>query len=230
MTRDAGYYSRGEAANYDALIGAQPDLLPVIRELADVGGKRIADLGAGTGRLTLQVLPEASYVAAVDASAQMLDRLREKAGPQPGGKLKLAVAGHDRTGLATGGFDLILSGWSICYGVSPSQPGWEERLEAIWKEITRIGAPGADVILFENYGTATLEPSPPGHLLPYFSMLEAKYGFVRRVIRVDYPFADEEEAEARTGAFFGRETAELVRLNSWRKVPEYAGAWHRKLA
>ncbi|KKC46138.1 hypothetical protein VE23_01925 [Paenibacillus sp. D9] len=229
MTRDAQYYSRGEAANYDALIGAQRSLLPVLRKLADPSGKRIADLGAGTGRLTLQVLPVAASVAAVDTSEQMLDRLREKAGLQPEGKLKLAVADHAGTGLDSCAYDLILGGWSICYGVAPSQPGWEQRLAAIESEMNRIGIPGGDVVLFENYGTAAEEPAPPEHLLAYFRSLEERYEFKRTVVRVDYRFADVREAAARTGAFFGPETAEKVRRNGWSIVPEFAGVWHRKL-
>jgi ubiquinone/menaquinone biosynthesis C-methylase UbiE len=50
----------------------------VFRELHDVKGWKIADIGAGTGRLTIPLLEKGAKVTACDASAQMLEVLQEK--------------------------------------------------------------------------------------------------------------------------------------------------------
>ena len=52
----------------------------------------------------------------------------------------------------------------------------------------RIARPGADIILFENYGTAVEQPLPPDYLLSYFQRLESVYGFQLRIIQTDYRF------------------------------------------
>ena len=80
----------GAARRYDALVGANPGYHAALRgsarhlRLADGGaGSRILDLGCGTGASTaalLAVAPRAEIVA-VDASAGMLARAREKSWP-----------------------------------------------------------------------------------------------------------------------------------------------------
>ena len=153
-----------------------------------LSGRRAVDLGAGTGRLTLEMLPYVESATAVDASAEMLERLALKAGPQASSKLEIVVADYASTGLPSGAYDLIVSGWAVCYCASSTFPGWEERLDLVITEMKRIARPGADIILFENYGTAVEQPLPPDYLLPYFQRLESVYGFQLRIIQTDYRF------------------------------------------
>lgn len=80
------------ADSYDRLVDANPGYDDHLREsarrlrlTAGGGGKRVLDVGCGTGRSTAalrQVHPEASIVG-VDASAEMLASAREKAWPRP---------------------------------------------------------------------------------------------------------------------------------------------------
>ena len=131
MTRDRSYYDQGQAGDCDGLIGAQPNLLPWLLETAVLSGRRAVDLGAGTGRLTLEMLPYVESATAVDASAEMLERLALKAGPQASSKLEIVVADYASTGLPSGAYDLIVSGWAVCYCASSTFPGWEERLDSL---------------------------------------------------------------------------------------------------
>ena len=50
----------------------------VFRELPSVEGWKIADVGAGTGRLTIPLIEKGAHVTACDASSQMLEVLRQK--------------------------------------------------------------------------------------------------------------------------------------------------------
>jgi SAM-dependent methyltransferase len=53
--------------------------LPVWRELADAEGSPILDVGAGTGRVTLDLARRGHEVVALDLSAELLDALRDRA-------------------------------------------------------------------------------------------------------------------------------------------------------
>jgi 2-polyprenyl-3-methyl-5-hydroxy-6-metoxy-1,4-benzoquinol methylase len=49
-----------QAADYHDLIAKQPDLTAIIKDIRPIRGLDIVDLGAGTGRLTTILAPEAN--------------------------------------------------------------------------------------------------------------------------------------------------------------------------
>jgi SAM-dependent methyltransferase len=53
--------------------------LPLWRELADAEGSPILDVGAGTGRVTLDLARRGHEVVSLDLSAELLDALKERA-------------------------------------------------------------------------------------------------------------------------------------------------------
>jgi SAM-dependent methyltransferase len=53
--------------------------LPLWRELATTEGSPVLDVGAGTGRVTLDLARRGHEVVALDCSAELLDALRERA-------------------------------------------------------------------------------------------------------------------------------------------------------
>ena len=65
---------------YDRKAGTDPaEDVTLLRDLGLNGTHTLVDLGAGTGTLTLAAAPLCQRVVAVDASPEMLTRLREKA-------------------------------------------------------------------------------------------------------------------------------------------------------
>jgi SAM-dependent methyltransferase len=83
----AHYANRDVASGFDALRFGGPVgrfLLEyqeqfLLRALAPVGGKTVADVGAGTGRASIGLARAGAVVTGLDASAEMLDVARERA-------------------------------------------------------------------------------------------------------------------------------------------------------
>ncbi|MCD1258392.1 class I SAM-dependent methyltransferase [Paenibacillus athensensis] len=214
---------------YEALISRQPSLLPAIREICDPHGLDIIDLGAGTGRLTIPLAQEGRSLLALDASAAMLEIAKCKLRAAGGSAVwRTAVCDMARIAAPSSSADLVVAGWSLCYSASSTSSGWESRLDVAMQEIRRVLRPGAIAIIFETLGTGYTEPSPPDFLTGYFALLEQRYGFSRRWQRLDYHFADVEEAARLCGFFFGEELAKEVRTNRLTVLPECAGLWWRR--
>jgi SAM-dependent methyltransferase len=69
---------------HDLECGAYDADLPLWRELvAEAGGGPVLDVGAGTGRVTLDLAAGGAEVVALDAEAELLDALRARAGDLP---------------------------------------------------------------------------------------------------------------------------------------------------
>lgn len=79
---DASSYGRGFADVYDDWYADVSDIdatvEAVARLAAGTGSRRVLELGVGTGRLALPLATRGLAVVGVDASPEMLDRLREK--------------------------------------------------------------------------------------------------------------------------------------------------------
>ncbi len=132
------------AATYDEkpnpLLALEERLLTPL--VGDVSGKRIVDVGCGTGRW-LGRLREcgAASVVGIDASPEMLARAGAKG---PGGAL--VCARGDRLPLRTGAADVILC--SFLLGYVPDLTGFA-------REIARVAAPGALVFLSDFHPEAS---------------------------------------------------------------------------
>jgi SAM-dependent methyltransferase len=81
---DEGTYGRGFADVYDDWYDDVSDVDATVEGVvalcAETGGRRVLELGVGTGRLALPLLQRGLEVTGVDASPEMLERLRAKPG------------------------------------------------------------------------------------------------------------------------------------------------------
>ncbi|MBO8170823.1 MAG: class I SAM-dependent methyltransferase [Bacillaceae bacterium] len=219
---------QNETDRYDQLISRQPDVIDRIRQIIRVDNLDIVDLGAGSGRLTVQLAPYAKSITAVDASRAMLQINEQKLKQLGIINWRTAVADHRELPLETNSADLLVSGWSICYVASSNVEGWEHNIEQVISEIKRVLRPGGTVIIFETVGTGTETPDPPDFLKGYYGLLEQKYGFHHTWFRLDYTFNSMNEAEDLTRFFFGDELADRVIEENLIRVPECAGMWWLK--
>jgi len=213
---------RDRAARYDALVARedhQGNLLPALLEAATLRGAVVAEMGAGTGRVTALVAPLAKRVCAFDASDAML---RQAARRSLGDHVTLAVADHRALPLADAVVDVVLEAWAFGHLLDEGTGA----VVAAVDEAERVVRPDGVVVLIETLGTGRTEPAPPSTALAdLYGWLESERGFRRSWIRTDYRFESETEAAELTGFFFGE-----AHVGS-RVVPECTGLWvRRKLA
>jgi ubiquinone/menaquinone biosynthesis C-methylase UbiE len=108
---------------------------------------------------------------------------------------------------------------------SSNASDYEKNIAKIMEEMKRVLRPEGTLIIFETMGTGYESPHPPDFLKPYYSLLEDKYGFNYKWIRLDYHFNSLEEAEKLTRFFFGDELSDRVVDESLIALPECAGIW-----
>ena len=118
--------------------------LALLALAGDVRGLRILDAGCGQGDLTLHLLGQGAAVTALDVSPGMIDVVRTRAQRLPdGGQALSAVAAPlEQSGLAAGGFDLIL-GKFILHHIDVASGA---------RELRRLLRPGGRAIFIENAG------------------------------------------------------------------------------
>lgn len=109
----------------------------VVDDLVLTGDELVADVGCGTGRdlaLLLDLLP-AGRIVAVDASASMLDRVRERVGDDP--RVSVVQADlHDPLPLPAGAFDAVMSVAAL---------HWLRDHETIWGQLAGLLRPGGQL-------------------------------------------------------------------------------------
>ncbi len=99
------YGASGIADEYDELYAEEWETDAAVDRLAELaGGGRVLELGIGTGRLALPLLGRGLDVSGVDASAEMVTRLRQKPG---GDRIPVVVANFAEADLGTG-FSLVV--------------------------------------------------------------------------------------------------------------------------
>ena len=116
------------AADYRRRPGYPPALVERLLALAGGAGARIADLGAGTGHLALPLARAGGLVHAVEPARAMLDVLSADSG---GLEVVPVHAAAEETGLAAGGFDLVVLADAL-HWVDPERGG---------REVARLLAP-----------------------------------------------------------------------------------------
>ncbi len=215
---------------YDRLVRREDFEGNLSRALAQSlpGGElRVAELGAGTGRLTEILAPSARWVTAFDAALPMLNLAQQKLSESRVANCRLAVAENSALPLADASVDLAAAGWSIGHITGWYPDDWEMRIKQVLAEMERVILPGGSLLIVETLGTGVEEPAPPPSLLNYYSLLKAS-GFDRQSIRTDYRFSTREEAEELLGFFFGNELAAEAKRRGGLVLPECTGLWIRQ--
>ncbi|MCB2153903.1 class I SAM-dependent methyltransferase [bacterium] len=220
-----------QADDYDLLVSRedfQGNLLRAIREIADPAGCDVVEFGAGTGRLTRQIVPLARSVQAFDAADAMLAVARERLAGLPE-NWTLAVADNAALRCEDNCADLVLAGWTFGHLAGWYRDAWGEKLAAVMAEIRRVLRPGGGAVIIETLGTGNTEPAPPvPWLAEFYQAFEEEYGFSRHAIRTDYRFESVDEAERLTRFFFGDILADRVRDEQLAILPECTGIWFRR--
>lgn len=99
---------------------------------------RILELGAGTGRLALPLAAKGAEVVALDASEEMLDRLRAK----PGAAAVAVVTGDMAGPLPDGPFDVVLIARNTLFNLTT-----EAAQRACLTDVARVLAPAGRLVV-----------------------------------------------------------------------------------
>lgn len=219
------------ADKYHQLIAAEDADGNIGRELemiADFHGKRILDLGSGTGRIPLLLHGQTSQTIALDLHKAMLHE-------QVSQRTKIAgywdLAQADMRALPSQDHwaDIVIAGWALGHFQDWYAEDWQRQVDQAINEMSRVSKPQGCLIIIETLGTGSLEPAPPHQgLAEYYDRLEKTWGFERREIRTDYQFDSVDEAIEKTEFFFGPELSEKIRINNWSRLPEWTGVWTKK--
>lgn len=204
---------------------AEGNVLPTIESLVSLRGKRVLDLGTGTGRLLLLLADRAAQVIGLDLHRDMLrENARQRA--QAGAGWPLAQGDMRALPFADACADVVTAGWAIGHLRGWYADDWQRQIGRVLREMLRVAAPGGALLILETLTTGSLTPAPPTTgLAEYYAWLENEWGFARHTIHTDYQFSSVEEAVERMEFFFGAELAQAIRANRWARVPEWTGVW-----
>ena len=226
------YHSQAE--QYDRLVSREDqegNLVSALDSICSLAGKRVVELGAGTGRITRLLMPHVSEILALDISAHMLAVAREKLfldGRFRGGSRKwhLIRADNRQLPLRQGPADLAIAGWSLGHFVGWYKQTWRQEIDLVLSEMRRVIIPGGSLVVIETLGTGHRTPEPPHEgLANYYRWLEQEHGFTRLWIRSDYHFQSITEAFELTKFFFGRALADQIVQTGSLVLPECTGIW-----
>jgi len=233
-----------KAAAYHALIAAEDadgNLLKALKSIAPLAGKRVLDLGSGSGRIPLLLRGLNCEIVAVDLHHAMLLEQANQIKTLPSLRAERSRASHGRNPLhflqadlrylpLVGGWaDVVTAGWAIGHFTGWFGANWKTEVQFALAEMQRAAKPGGTLIIMETMGTGVQQPAPPNPALAdYYAWLENEHGFTRQVIATDYDFGSVERAAELCGFFFGAEMAARVRANGWSRVPEFTAIFALK--
>ncbi len=199
----------------------QGNLLPAIQAILPLEGLDILETGAGTGRLTSLLAPEAHTICAFDLSLHMLKVARLRIAEHGFKHVHLAAADHRYLPAAEASADLLLAGWSLCYVYLERGSEWRSVLKQTLASFRRCLRRRGKLIVIETLGTGFEEPQRLLLLREYLEFLE-DCGFKMNWVRTDYRFESLQQARDRIPFFFGEEMLEKLQGNI---LPECTGLW-----
>lgn len=224
------YSSR--AADYHRMIApedADGNLLSTLQAAMPLAGKRLLDLGTGTGRLPLLLAREAAQMVGLDLH---WDMLKENARQRELMTDHWSLVQGDMRALPfpSAWAEVVTAGWAIGHLRGWFADDWQTQIGQILREMHRVVATGGAILIMETLTTGSLTPAPPTEgLAEYYAWLENEWGFTRQAIRTDYQFANVQEAVERTEFFFGPEMAAKIRERGWARLPEWTGVWSKSV-
>ena len=245
---EAVYASDAHCTRYDEALCRRQDhageLLAALQAIVPNLGcsSRVADVGAGTGKLSRLLAPHVASIILVDRSSDALSVARGQLAAHHDCAISFCEADMRTLPLANESVDLVIVGWAVSYLKSEheiwhpdgsSGGPWRDEVDRAMKEFDRVLAPGGTLVILETMGTAVERSQRSGSWL--YAHYRAAHGLQEKVIRTDYSFPSKREALQTLSFFFGRGVAQraekllsaTVDEDEACIVPECTGMWWR---
>lgn len=205
------------------------NLLPALEKVILLRGKRVLDLGTGTGRIPLLLANQGTRVVGLDLNRPMLcEQAIQRA--RIGGQWPLVEGDMRFLPFGTGRVDIVVDGWAVGHLRSWFDSDWKTQISLILNEMHRVTAPGGALVVLETLSTGRFNPAPPNKgLAELYAWLEEYWGFTKETIQTDYQFSSVDEAVELTEFFFGSDLAADIRRNGWSRLPEWTGVWSKRV-
>lgn len=219
---------RHQAERYDRLVAredAQGKLFGALNEITPLGGLKVVEFGAGTGRLTRLLVLQAAQIRAFDIEPAMLRQLALQMRATGMGNWAMALGDNCLMPLASDCADLVIEGWSFAHVREWHPQCWRQRTDVMLREMERIAKPGGAAVLIETLGTGKRRPQPSTKLAELYQYWQEQCGFQSRWIRTDFQFASPAEADELTRFFFGDALADDCLAGGGVMLPECTGIW-----
>lgn len=220
-----------KAKQYHQMIAAEDienNILTSLEEITSFDGKRVLDLGSGTGRLPLLLTKQNIQIAALDLhQAMLIEQASQR--DDIDGKWDLLQGDMHCLPFPNEWAEVVLAGWALGHFVGWYEQNWRQRVEQVINEMQRVLSPGGTIIILETLGTGSLKPAPPHDgLAQYYDLLEKKFEFNRNEISTDYRFETISQAIEKSEFFFGPDLTEKIQANQWTRIPEWTGIWSKQ--
>jgi len=220
------------ANDYERLIRNEDfegNLFKALNQLHPIQDAEIVEFGAGTGRVTAQLVPSARRVSAFDLTPSMIKVAPRKLAQQPKRNWSLGLADNRAMPVQDHSADVTIEGWSFAQIASWNSDAWQQEVGKALSEMLRIVRPGGTAIMIETLGTGSSTPTPPERFVPLYRWLETEWHFNSMWIRTDIRYASEREAAELITPLFGEATLKaLIQTAEGVVLPECTGIWWRR--
>ena len=218
---------------YDKLVQAedyQGHLLSALRELKSIENSTIVELGAGTGRITVQLFPYVKHIYAFDLTPAMIHLANRKLKQFGSLNGSLAIADSRDVPISAESADIAVEGWSFIQIMTWHMESWQQEVGQAIQEMLRIVRPGGMIILIETLGTGKVKPNPPAQFQAAYRYFEREWQFSSKWIRTDYCFSTMEEVHQIVSPVFGEAMLEQTyKSKAGIILPECTGIWWRSV-
>ena len=220
------------AEEYEILVSHedyQNNLMAAIERLQPLQGMLVAELGAGTGRVSSLLQGHVKRLYAFDLSRPMLRVAQSKQRREGWEHVSLTQADSRLVPTRAAWADFAIEGWAFLHIAVNFPEDWQIQLSRALDEMRRLVRPGGKLILIETLGTGESTPKAAPFHHRVYDFLEGEGGFNPLDIRTDYRFETLEQIRQVVLPLFGQEMlARLIETEQGWVLPECTGLWWRE--
>lgn len=229
MSADERYNHHGP--DYHRLRGCQDldtTFLPVLEKIVDLPGKEVVEMGAGTGPITLCLLPHVAFVSAYDLRRHMVETARANLSASGLINWKVDVGDHRSLPHPDHSVDLVIAGFTLGPMVTVERGrDWKGEIDKVIGEMRRVLRSSGTAVIIEVVWTGE-EPDDGQIVHPWFralvQYLEQVYRFHGERYRSDIDYSPLQEVPGIIEMIYGEEGIRRLRRKNWIE-PECDGIW-----